>query len=205
MGPEGKHLFDFRLTRTHVRGVMVNAEHMFVNGPERRAGTGPAPRAGELQMAIAPLIEPDRELPWPRPTLRLVPAVTAPAPVPSPCRRPAVAPVRPAADVSVRRRARASLRVRRRRLAVGLALTALAVGLALPPSVLGGHDSSGAASALSGAVLGGRGTTYVVQAGDTPASIARQVDPGDPAPLARAIVRQAGSGVLVPGEHLTLP
>jgi hypothetical protein len=107
-------------------------------------------------------------------------------------------------EVSQRRRARASARVRRRRTVLGLATVGLLVSLALPVSLLGGRPATGADS-LPGAMAGGNGIVYVVQAGDTLQSIAARVQPGDPGRLAAQLANQTGSTHVVPGEHLTLP
>lgn len=160
-------------------------------------------------MAIAALPEPDElEIPWPRPILTVVREDHhGPATVAGPASPlvPLAPPVRYGTDVAQRRRTRASARVRRRRAGVVLVLALLALGLALPPSVFGGHPGAGHESALSGAVQGGPVTAYVVKQGDSLSSIARTFDPSDPAALERALVHETGSPVVVPGERLVVP
>lgn len=154
-------------------------------------------------MAIAPLPEipyddPECEIPWPRATLRLVaptveqPPVTWVAPL---------APVATGTDVTERRRARASTRVRRRRMVAGLAVAGALTLLALPVTGLGGHPASAQRSA---APVGG--STYVVQPGDTLWSIAAQADRnGSPRSLVQELASETGSENVYPGERIVLP
>jgi hypothetical protein len=46
---------------------------------------------------------------------------------------------------------------------------------------------------------------YVVQSGDTINSIARDVNPIDPAQARSLLVHELGSTVVVPGEHVLIP
>ena len=90
--------------------------------------------------------------------------------------------------------------VRRRRMVAGaLALTVLAllVLLALPVRALGGSTLAQAAPA--------QGQEYIVKAGDTVGSIARQADPAQAPALAGRLAQETGSSVLVPGEHIFIP
>jgi nucleoid-associated protein YgaU len=98
---------------------------------------------------------------------------------------------------------RASVAVRRRRLLLGVAVSALVL-LALPLRATGG-TLSGSASAPGS--LGAHGpATYVVRPGDTLWSIAERVDPSaDPRPLVVRLAAQVGSDTIVPGEQLRLP
>ena len=174
-------------------------------------------------MAIAPLYEEESwESPWPRPErshrrgswpqpgcrahLRLVGPEgeddedddEVPAP-PAALRVLEAAPrTRLGADVSVRRRARASRRVVRRRAAAALLVTGLLVLLALPVSALAGRPAGANAARPAG-------VAYVVQPGDTLPSIAARFDRGDPAALERALRAQLGSDTVVPGERIQLP
>jgi len=88
---------------------------------------------------------------------------------------------------------------RRRMVGVGVvaAVVALLVLLALPIRTLGGSTLAQAAPA--------QGQEYIVKAGDTLASIARQADPTHAAALAARLARETGSTVLVPGEHVFIP
>jgi LysM repeat protein len=69
--------------------------------------------------------------------------------------------------------------------------------LALPIRALGG-------SAVGPAVPTA-GQDYVVQPGDTLASIASRADPADAATMTLRLARETGSSVVVPGEHLFVP
>jgi hypothetical protein len=117
-------------------------------------------------------------------------------------RRPAI---RHGVEVTDRRAARQRVLVRRRRIAVAVLALGLLTGLALPVSILGGTAPDPAATSLAGASDAGSAVVYVVQPGDTLASIAAGVDPGDPAAMAQRLARQIGSSTVVPGEHITLP
>jgi LysM domain len=90
-----------------------------------------------------------------------------------------------------------SARVQRRRVIVGVVALALLVLLALPIRALGGQTIAGSAPTA--------GQEYVVQSGDTLASIAQRVGGGNVAALERQLAGEAGSTVLVPGEHLLIP
>jgi hypothetical protein len=46
---------------------------------------------------------------------------------------------------------------------------------------------------------------YVVQPGDTVSSIARLMNPTDPAEARALLVHELGSSVVVPGEHVLIP
>jgi hypothetical protein len=46
---------------------------------------------------------------------------------------------------------------------------------------------------------------YVVHGGDTVNSIARLMNPVDPSIARRDLVRELGSSVVVPGEHVLIP
>jgi hypothetical protein len=90
-----------------------------------------------------------------------------------------------------------SARVQRRRLMLGAVVVVLLVLLMLPIRTLGGKTL-----AQSGPVAG---QEYVVRSGDTLASIATQVDRADVAGTEQRLANEAGSTVLVPGEHLLIP
>ena len=90
--------------------------------------------------------------------------------------------------------------VRRRRILAGslvAVVVALLVLLALPIRSLGGSTLAQAAPA--------HGQEYIVKAGDTLASIARQADPAHAATLAGRLAQETGSNVLVPAEHVFIP
>ncbi|HLK44356.1 MAG TPA: LysM domain-containing protein, partial [Acidimicrobiales bacterium] len=117
---------------------------------------------------------------------------------PAPGRRPErsmVLPSRRAQDRAAQVRARTLAR-RRRTLAVvvgGLAL----VALALPLRALG------ATSLTSGGY--NPGSVYVVQPGDTLASIAAKLDPGHDAATEAQLAASTGSRYVTPGEHVVVP
>jgi hypothetical protein len=85
----------------------------------------------------------------------------------------------------------------RRHLALAIGVAVLLVLLALPIRALGGKTVAGSAPTV--------GQQYVVQTGDTVASIAARVDPRNAAALTQRLASEAGSPVLVPGEHLFIP
>jgi hypothetical protein len=87
--------------------------------------------------------------------------------------------------------------VHRRRLVVAAVVVALLVLLALPIRSLGGSTV--------GPPVPTQGQVYVAQAGDTVRSIAARVEPSNAAALAARLVREAGSNVIVPGEHVFIP
>jgi hypothetical protein len=111
-------------------------------------------------------------------------------------------------DVAVRRRRRASSRVRRQRVVAGAAVAAVIGLLALPLTAHSNPSSSLAAVPVASAAVlplqaqAGHGVYYVVRPGDTLASIARGLDPKDPGTTAARLARRLGSSAVVPGEHI---
>lgn len=176
--------------------------------------------------ADAPEISGPLEMPWPRPVLSVVrpwsdppddmeemaedddeePEVPpAPAPPAAASPRLAALDVRPVVrhgtDVAMRRRRRAAAQRRRRAVVGCVAVSAVAVALALPLRVLGGQ-----AAPTARPVAVAAGSVYVVQPGDTLWSIAERLDHGgDPRALAVAIAGETGSDVVVPGERIAIP
>jgi len=159
-------------------------------------------------MAIAPLPEQMEldllEIPWPTPTLRVVGTiVTEPdLELASICDlRPQTGP-----DLSERRQIRMQRRLRRRRLSVALFVAIATIALSLPLTSLGTVTVSG--QATPGGLPAGLvdGSLYVVQPGDSLASIASRINPGaDQARLISQMRHSIGSSTLVPGEHIQLP
>jgi len=94
-------------------------------------------------------------------------------------------------------RTRPSARVQRRRVILGVVVLVLLVLLMLPITALGGRTITGSAPVA--------GQEYVVRSGDTLASIAARVGGGNVAGLERRLAAEAGSSVVVPGEHLLIP
>jgi hypothetical protein len=90
-----------------------------------------------------------------------------------------------------------SPRVRRRRLILGAVVVVLLVLLMLPITAFGGRTIAVGTPSP--------GQEYVVRSGDTVASIAGRVGGGSVSGLERQLASEAGSRVLVPGEHLLIP
>ena len=94
-----------------------------------------------------------------------------------------------------------SPRVRRRRVVLAAVLAAFVLALlfllALPVRSLGGSTLAQDPAAP--------GQEYVVKVGDTLGSIAAQADPEHRASMEVQLAREAGSTVVVPGEHLFVP
>jgi len=91
----------------------------------------------------------------------------------------------------------ASPRVLRRRIILAAVVVALLVLLALPIRALGGSTLAQAGPA--------QGQEYIVKAGDTLASIATRADPARAAPLTDQLIRETGTNLVVPGEHIFIP
>jgi hypothetical protein len=94
-------------------------------------------------------------------------------------------------------RATHSPRVRRRRIVLAAVVVTLLVLLALPIRALGGSTLAEAAPA--------QGQDYIVKAGDTLASIATRADPAHSTSLTAQLVRETGTSLVVPGEHIFIP
>jgi nucleoid-associated protein YgaU len=117
---------------------------------------------------------------------------------------PAPHGLRTGLDVRRRRAVRAATRRRRRAVVLATLAAGLICGLALPLSALGGSAARPGRPNGTGATAGG--TVYVARPGDTLWSIANRFDDGGNArPLARALARETGSAVVVPGEHIAIP
>jgi hypothetical protein len=158
-------------------------------------------------MAIAALPQIDeleeREVPWSRPALRLV---RDPWPELDLEEQSAPFAPRQGRDVAERRQLRLERRTRRRRVSVAVALGMTALLLVLPLRALGTVTVSG--QQTPGGTPAGLmdGFTYVVQPGDSLASIAHRINSsGDQAAMIAAMAKEVGSTVVVPGEHLVLP
>jgi hypothetical protein len=91
-----------------------------------------------------------------------------------------------------------SARVQRRRVILGVVVVVLLVLLMLPITALGGRTIAAGSAPVAG-------QEYVVRSGDTLASIAERVGGGNVAGLERQLAAEAGSSVVVPGEHLLIP
>lgn len=109
------------------------------------------------------------------------------------------------APLAQRRAARARMVQRRRRSLVGAALVAGLVVLAWPGHAFGWENSVGLSTDVATSSVLSAGMDYVVQPGDTVGTIARLINPVTPALARRALVRELGSAVVVPGEHVIVP
>lgn len=137
----------------------------------------------------------------PAPRLRLV----STTPFDGPLRATVPAPLRRGPSLAERRQTRARALQRRRRVLVGAVLAAALTVLALPGHTFGATDGAGLSNDLAGASVLASGESYVVQNGDTVASIARAMNPVDPSFARRLLVEELGSTVVVPGEHVLIP
>ena len=108
-------------------------------------------------------------------------------------------------SLAQRRGARARMLRRRRRTFVALALTLGIVILSWPGHAFGGVTGSGLPTDLANSSVLASGMVYVVQPGDSLNSIARAVNPVDPAQARAALVHVLHSSVIVPGEHILIP
>lgn len=107
--------------------------------------------------------------------------------------------------VANRRAARARMKARRRRSALAALVVISLVVLAWPGHAFGGTNGVGLSTDLASSSTLSSGMVYVVQPGDTVASIARLVNPVSPATARRAIVAELRSQVVVTGEHVLIP
>jgi hypothetical protein len=96
------------------------------------------------------------------------------------------------------------LQRRRRFLATFVLLSALAI-LAVPGHVFGASAGTGLSGDLANSSDLASGMNYVVQPGDSVGSIAQLMNPVDPAAARTLLVRELGSTVVVPGEHVLIP
>ena len=104
-----------------------------------------------------------------------------------------------------RRLARARRRHQRQRALLGLAVALGLVVLAWPGHAFGGTTGSGLPTDLATGATLASGMVYVVQPGDSVASIARLVNPVDPAYARRRLIAELRSSVVIPGEHVLIP
>lgn len=94
---------------------------------------------------------------------------------------------------------------RRRRSLIGLALALSLVVLAWPGHAFGGVSSSGVLSDQASGSQLASGMVYVVDSHDSISSIARLINPANPAIARRALIHELGSSVVVAGEHVLIP
>ena len=94
---------------------------------------------------------------------------------------------------------------RRRRTLVGLGLALGIVILSWPGHAFGGVTGTGLPTDLANSSVLASGMVYIVQPGDSLTSIARSVNPIDPAQARTDLVHELHSSVIVPGEHILIP
>jgi hypothetical protein len=107
--------------------------------------------------------------------------------------------------VANRRAARARMKARRRRSAVVALILVSLVLLAWPGHAFGGTNGVGLSTDLATSSTLSSGMVYIVQPGDTLTSIARSLNPVDPALARRALVAELRSDVVITGEHVLIP
>lgn len=107
--------------------------------------------------------------------------------------------------VANRRAARARMKARRRRSALAAVVLASLGLLAWPGHAFGGTNGVGLSTDLATGSTLSSGMVYVVQSGDSVASIARMLNPVNPSMADRALVAELRSSVVVAGEHVLVP
>ena len=200
---QGKHLFD-KLLDTNICSWFTHIEQVFVGITEQ----------GVRAMAIAPLPQQEElalfEMPWPKPVLRVAstPALEVDGMAEGAADGPwaSISELFPSGSEQAQSARHRAATYRRRRLVLLAVVVGVVLSLALPLKSLGAVTTSGVATP-SGTPAGlGEGTPYVVQAGDTLASIARAINPSaNQGQLINQMRAEVGSSVVVPGEHLILP
>ncbi|MDE3043319.1 MAG: hypothetical protein KGJ10_00640 [Acidobacteriota bacterium] len=113
--------------------------------------------------------------------------------------------VRRRPTLSERRSLRARRLRRRNRFLAGAALLVAVTVLALPGTSFGGVTDTGLPTDVATSAVLASGTVYLVQPGDSVNSIAQQVNPLNVAKARVALIRELGSDVVVPGEHVLIP
>jgi hypothetical protein len=114
-------------------------------------------------------------------------------------------PLRYGPSLAQRRAARARMLQRRRRTMVVVALVFGLAILAWPGHAFGGVTGAGLPTDLANSSVLASGMDYVVQPGDTLNSIAKLVNPVEPALARSALIHQIDSLVVVTGEHIVIP
>lgn len=114
-------------------------------------------------------------------------------------------PLRRGRSLLERRAARARMMQRRRRSLVALALMVGLGVLAWPGHAFGGTTGAGLPTDLATSSTLASGMDYVVQPGDTVASIALLMNPIDPVRARVALEHELRSSVVIAGEHVLIP
>ena len=114
-------------------------------------------------------------------------------------------PIRRGVALSQRRHARDLARRRRHRALAALVVCGALTVLAMPGHIFGATSGAGLSNDLASSSVLASGMDYVVQPGDTVNSIARDMNPTDPAQARTLLVHELGSSVVVPGEHVLIP
>lgn len=114
-------------------------------------------------------------------------------------------PLRHGVPLAARRNARAAVRRRRHKVMLALVVCGALAILATPGHVFGATGGTGLSNDLASSSVLASGMSYVVQPGDTVTSIAREMNPTNPAEARALLVRELGSAVVVPGEHVLIP
>lgn len=133
------------------------------------------------------------EIVSPRPALRLVPS-----PVQTPRQ------FRTGTPVAQRLQARERMMQRRRRTIAVAAVSLAFLGLGLQ-GLAGGTTPTGLSASMEGVSNLTPGMVYVVQSGDTLASIAAQVNPLNEHEAFKALASELRSTSIIPGEHILIP
>jgi hypothetical protein len=114
-------------------------------------------------------------------------------------------PIRQGVPLRQRRLARDLARRRRHRALVALVVCGALVVLAMPGHLLGATSGTGLSNDLASSSVLASGMDYVVQPGDTVNTIARDMNPTNPGEARLVLIRELGSSVVVPGEHVLIP
>jgi hypothetical protein len=104
-----------------------------------------------------------------------------------------------------RRAVRARVIQRRRRSLAALVVVGALTVLAMPGHTFGATTGAGLSTDLADSSVLASGMDYVVQPGDTVGSIAQEMNPVNPSTARALLVRELGSSVVVPGEHVLIP
>lgn len=107
--------------------------------------------------------------------------------------------------VANRRAARARMKARRRRSVLVAAIVASLALLSYPGHAFGGTNGVGLSTDVATSSTLSSGMVYVVQPGDSVASIARSLNPENPKLAQRALSAELRSDVVVVGEHVLIP